>query len=211
MIYPGPLMVMPNVRAISEAGQQQIVQLAADLGLLRGEADFTEGQLMPGGMSAHVLLTVDGVEIQFFGDPNATGRCAPGDLRCQPEPGTAEAFGFFWARISYLDDWLADELGAAIDYTPERLLVVTVPPEPLEVPVQPVAWPLDQTFEEFGEPWALQASRCAVVDGDDLEGLLPALLAANQASVFIDANDDAQAVMARVLVPGEPSPCEVGG
>jgi hypothetical protein len=211
MIYPGPLMVMPNVRAISEVGQRAIVQLATDLGLLGDQTDFTDGQLMPGAMAAHVRLVVDGREVELLGDPNAVGRCQPGDLRCQPEAGTAEAFAFFWARLSYLDDWLADELGGPIDYTPERLLVVTLPPQPLEVPAQPVAWPLEPGLGDFGQPWALEGSRCGVVEGSELEALLPALLAANQASVFVDGEDEARALLARVLVPGEPSPCDGAG
>jgi hypothetical protein len=208
MIYPGPLMVMPNVRQISEEGQAAILQLARDLGLLDGPTDFTDGQPMPGAPGAHVVLIVDGQQREISGDPNTTGRCAPGDVRCQAEPGTPEAFAFFWARVSYLDDWLAPQLGGQVDYTPERLLVVTTPPAALDVPVQPVAWPLDTPIAELGEPWAMEGSRCATVEGADLEALLPVLLAGNQASVFVDDRDEARAILARVLVPGEPSPCE---
>ncbi|HVM29625.1 MAG TPA: hypothetical protein VM305_02475 [Candidatus Limnocylindrales bacterium] len=207
MIYPGPLMVLPHVRPISEEGQAAIVELAQRLGLLDASADFSEGALAPGALAAHVLFEIDGERVELVGDPQASGRCAAGDLRCQPEPGSGEAFTFLFARLSYLDDWLADELGAPVDHTPDRLLVVTQPPAPLEVPAQPSAWPLDADFDEFGDAWAMEGSRCAVVEGDELEALLPVLLAANQATVFVDGQDEARALLARVLLPGEPSPC----
>lgn len=207
MIFPGPLMIMPNARQISPQGQASIVELARQLGLLDGATDFTEGGLMPGGMTAHVLLTIDGQTVELVGDPNATGRCAPGDMRCPAEPATAEAFAFFWARLSYLDDWLGHELSGPLSYQPERLVVVTTPPSPMDVPLTPAAWPLDVPLADFGEPWAIEGSRCAVVEGEQLETLLPALLAANQATVFVDTADESRAILARVLVPGEPSPC----
>jgi hypothetical protein len=208
MIYPGPLMVMPNVREISEAGQTAIIQLARDLGLLEGQTSFTGDELAPGAMSAHVLLRLEGSEIELVGDPNAVGRCAPGDLRCQPVAGSPEAFGSFWARLSYLDDWLGAELGPNLsDYTPQRLAVVTTPPMSLEVPAQPVAWPLATPLAEFGSEWAMADSRCAIVEGAELEALLPVLLQANQATVFVDEQDEARSLLARVLVPGEEPPC----
>jgi hypothetical protein len=208
MIFPGPLLIVPNARAISEAGQATIVDLARQLGLLEGDGDFTGDQVMPGSTTGHVVMTIDGRQVELVGDPNASGRCVPGDLQCQPEPGTAEAFAFFWARLSYLDDWLGGELGGTGQYAPERLVVVTMPPaQHPEVPSQPVAWPLESDFAEFGAAWAVEGSRCAVVEGDDLETLLPVLLAANAASVFVDSTDEARSLLVRVLVPGEPDPC----
>ncbi|HWH36600.1 MAG TPA: hypothetical protein VNT28_02350 [Candidatus Limnocylindrales bacterium] len=207
MIFPGPLLIMPNVREISPEGQAAIAQLARDLGLLGGATDFTGGGLAPGGITAHVVLTIDGQSVQISGDPNATGRCAPGDLRCQPEPATPEAFAFFWARLGYLDDWLGAELSGNVDYTPDRLAVAATPPSPIDVPHNEVAWPLETPFADFGQPWTMAESRCAVVEGSDLELLLPALMAANQATLFVDGNDEPRTVIARVLVPGEPSVC----
>lgn len=209
MIYPGPLMVLPNARRISEEGQAAIETMARDLGLLDGDIDFTDGNQMPGGTTGHIVISVDGQDIELIGDPDAAGRCTPGDLRCRAEPGTAEAFAFFWARLSYLDDWLEQDLGGPIDYTPERLAVALTPPIELEVPAQPVAWPLEAPLADFGTEWVLEGSRCAVVEGDDLATLLPVMLAANQASIFVDDQDSQAAAIARVLLPGEPAPCDL--
>jgi hypothetical protein len=209
MIFPGPLMVLPNARAISEEGQAAIVELARELGLLDGGSDFTDGNQMPGSTTGHVRISVDGQEVEIFGDPNATGRCAPGDLRCQAEPGTGEAFAFFWARLSYLDDWLEQDLGGPVDYTPDRLAVVLTPPMELEVPAQPVAWPLEASLSDFGSEWVMEGSRCAVVESDELATLLPVMLAANQASIFVDGEDQVSAAMARVILPGEPGVCDL--
>lgn len=207
MIFPGPLMIVPNVREITPEGQAAIVDLARRLGLLDGQTDFTGSTAMPGSTTAHVLMVIDGSEVELIGDPSATGRCPTGDLRCQPEAATAEAFAWFWARLGYLDDWLEGEVGPTAAYAPERLLVVSTPPTDLDVPAQPVAWPLEAGLPELGEPWIIDGTRCATVEGDELEILLPVLLAANQASVFVDSADEARALLVRVLVPGEPSPC----
>ncbi|CAN5658579.1 hypothetical protein BH23CHL7_BH23CHL7_21460 [soil metagenome] len=208
MIFPGPLMIMPNVRQLSTEGQAAIVQLARDLGMLDGATDFTGDALMPGGMTAHVALTIDGQTVEIMGDPENTGRCAPGDLQCPAEPGTPEAFAFFWGRLSYLDDWLGGELSGNVEYTPERLGVVLTPPAAVDMQPTLVEWPLETNFAEFGQPWAVADSHCAVVEGDELSELLPALLQANQLTFFVDGTDDTRAVIARVLVPGEPSPCD---
>ena len=208
MIFPGPLLIMPNARQISGEGQAAIVQVANDLGLLEGATDLTGDGLMPGAPTAHVLITVDGKSVEIIGDPNAFGRCAPGDLRCVPEPQTPEAFAFFWARLGHLDDWLGDELGPTVAFVPERMAVVTREPAEQDMGANFAAWPLETPFADFGEPWVLTGSRCATVTGEGLEVLLPELAAANQLTVFVDQPGEQRALLVRPLVPGEPSPCE---
>jgi hypothetical protein len=210
-IYPGPLLIVPNARAISAVGQAALVEQAREWGLLEGAIDFSGGRLAPGAQVAHVLIVVDGTSREIIGDPTALVRCLEGEgLRCVPEPGTPGAFALFWQRLSYLDDWLGTELGAVSSYVPERLAVVTTSPEESVDPIVPTVadWSLDKPFAEFG--LALPAppgARCATVSGTDLEALLPVLHSANQLTRFVDERDELRSLIVRVLVPDEPSPC----
>jgi hypothetical protein len=207
-IFPGPLMIVPNVRAVSDAGQAQIIAAARQLGLLGQQTDFTGGQPMPGALLGHIELVVDGVRRELVGDPSALVRCE--GQRCVPDPGTPGAFALFWQQLGDLEGWLATQLGPSSAYTPVRVAVATMAPQPADLEPNRVAWPLDGTFADFGQPWAVPGSRCGSVEGEQLDRLLPALLAANQLTRFVDPSDEERSLLARVLVPGEPSPCGEG-
>lgn len=209
-IYPGPLLIVPNARAITAAGQAALVDQARELGLIDGETDFTGDRPAPGSPTAHILFIIDGRQVELVGDPTALVRCPDGDqTRCFPEPATPEAFGWYWQRIGYLDEWLATELGPIAQYTPERIAAVTTAPiEEDEQFITEVDWPLETSFGEFGVPAPVAPdARCATVSGEQLEALLPVLREANQLTRFIDGDGEQRSLLVRVLVPGEPSPC----
>lgn len=201
-IFPGPLTVMPNARAISAAGQLQLIEQARQLGLLSGQSDFTGGHLPPGSQSAHLEIVVGGVTYRLTGDP-AAGVAA--------EPGTPAAFALYWQQLTTAGEWLAGELGPVGPYMPERVAIAFVAPQP-QPNVEPnrVAWPLDVPFADVGAPWALQDSRCATFDGEELDTLLPIITRATQIDVFVDGHDSERSLLVRALVPGEPSPCGAG-
>lgn len=212
-IYPGPLLILPNARAISDEGQAALVEQARQLGLLGGQTDFTGDGLPPGAQTAHILFVVEDVQFELFGDPFALGDCP--DLtapRCLPEPGTPAAFSWYWQRLSGLEGWLAAELGPISTYEPQRVALMTrlpddeVDPSDVLTP-QPVEWPLDTPLTEFGEPVPVAPdARCGTVSGTDLETLLPILRDGNQLTRFVDGSEE-RVLSVRVLVPGEPSPC----
>lgn len=207
-IYPGPLLIQPFERKISEAGLAAIVDEARRLGLLDEATDFTGGGLPPGSQAANIRLVVDGVEKELVGDPSLSVTCH--EIPCEVDPGTPEAFAAFWGQLGYLDGWIPNELGPSTTYHPERLAVMAIQPQPDPEGLRPqvLAWPLEGTFAQFGQPFAGDPdARCATVSGDDLEILLPVLNAANQLTVFLDSEDAARSLMARVLVPGEESVC----
>lgn len=210
-IYPGPLLIMPNVRSISAAGQAALVEQARELGLLDGNTNFTTDQPAPGAPTATILFIIDGQRVELIGDPMALVRCPEGDqTRCFPDPGTPEAFGWYWQRISFLDAWLESELGPIAVYSPERLAVVTMlPTDEDEQFVNVTDWPLATPFADFGLPAPIgEEARCATVSGaTDLGALLPVLRDANQLTRFVDEQGEERALLIRVLVPGEPSPC----
>jgi hypothetical protein len=212
MIYPGPLMVLPVERWITDAGTGAILDEARRLGLLTGSGDFTGGHPMAGGRLAQLELIVDGQRYDLTGDPSLVVNCTDG--RCDAEPGTPEAFAAFWQELGNLDAWLGDELGQSSQYKPERLAILLTAAAADEPPLTPLpmTWPLDTPLDRVGVPFPGEAgARCLTVTGDDLAVLLPMLQSANQLSTFVDAAGNKRAPVVAVLVPGEDSPCPDGG
>jgi hypothetical protein len=207
-IFPGPLLVLPNARVIAPAGEQAIVDQARELGLLEGETDFTGGGLMPGCSVGHVLMTVGGTTYELTGDPARAGFCANGKL-CPVDPGTPDAFAAFFS-VMQDSSWLESNLGPSNQYHPERLAVLLIAPaaDNAGIAANRAQWPLATDFADFGQPFAGgEGLRCAVVSGEDVEALLPALLNANQMTIFVDASAAEHSLNVRALVPGEESPC----
>jgi len=207
MIFPGPLLILPNASPITDDGQKAIVDQARELGLLDGPADFTGGSVMPGGVTGNVLLTADGTTYELTGNPDKLVMC--NDKPCPVDAGTPEAFAAFWWLLQNTSPWLAANLGPSAQYRPERLAVLPVPPAAANGGIAPneVTWPLAD-FATFGVPLpGGQAMSCATVSGDDLSNLLPVLLNANQMTVFVDSVGAKQSLNVRALVPQEPSPC----
>jgi hypothetical protein len=200
MIYPGPLYVGLSSRAINAAGIDAIVAEAKADGLLGAKTDFSQG-LMPGAISAHIEMVVDGVTHQL------TGLLPTGPTPATVTPGTPEAFEAFWAKLSSLDTWLAADLGPSASYQPASIAVMLTKPTdaPSGMTPQVKPWPLSSTFAGFGT--AVGSDRCGVVTGVDLAALLPAVQAGNALTRFTDSTGAISSVNVRVLVPGETGPC----
>ena len=205
-IYPGPLLIVPFARAISEAGQLALLEEAQRLGLLDEVTDFTGGSL-PGMAIGHIQITIDGETREIVGDPARLVRCD--GARCDAEPGTPEAFAAFWQELQNLEALMPAELGPVAPYEPERVAVLTVAPEPQpDIQPQVAAWPLGVALTDFGQPYSGDPQmRCGVVEGDDLDELLPSLLEGNQLTISVDEEENVRSIIVRVMVPGEPSPC----
>ncbi|MDQ3643179.1 MAG: hypothetical protein M3450_17365 [Actinomycetota bacterium] len=207
-IYPGPLLIVPFARSISEAGIADIIEEARRLGLLGDVTDFTGGSAMPGSRLGQLMLVVDSVTYDLIGNPDLVVRCD--GARCDAEVGSPEAFAAFWQELSYLDGWLGGELGASDQYQPERIAVLlTAPARPEPGLEQQLArWPLDESFHEIGVAFpGLADARCTKLSGDDLDAVLPVLIGANQLTVFHDTVDTTKSALAVVVVPGADSPC----
>jgi len=200
MIFPGPIYVGLSERPISSAGIDAIVAEAQADGLLGATTDFSQG-LMPGGVTAHVTIVVDGTTHDLTGLlPGAT---APATVK----PGTADAFEAFWTKLSTIDEWLAADLGSSTPYTPTSVAVMLTAPTdaPAGMTPQIKPWPLSSTFATFGT--AMGSSRCGVVSGPDLATLLPVVQDSNALTRFTDSTGATTSIEVRVIVPGEPGPC----
>jgi hypothetical protein len=207
-IFPGPLVIVPNARSISEDAIAAIIDEARALGLLGEMTDFTGGGPMPGSRLGQLRIVVDGQAHDLVGNPDALVRCDGG--RCAADPGTPAAFAAFWQELSNLEQWLGTELGLPVAYQPERVAILfntPVRPEP-GLQQQLVTWPIEGTFHDVGVEFPGEVgARCVTLSGGDLDAAFPVLRAANQLTVFIDPVDTMRSVVVAVLVPGQDSPC----
>lgn len=202
-IYPGPLWIGPSVRTITAKGIDAIVAEAGKQGLLGTKTDFVETP-KAGAVMGHIQLVVDGKTYELTGDPAA----AVSDSA--PAPGTAAAFASFWQKVTSLAMWLPDELGQSSSYEPDRLAVLALPPTQETNGITPseVPWPLATPFSAFGTAMGNSTYRCAVVSGADLGKLEPVIKQSNQLTRFVDSLGARDSVQVRVMVPGEPNPCQ---
>jgi hypothetical protein len=206
-MYPGP--ALPNLRGrpITDAGRAKILAEAQRLGLLGGQTDFTADGGVPGGITGHVELTVDGQRVTLTGSPEAHIECVT--TPCEPPPGTPAAFGAFWSSLQD-PAWLGDAVGPEASYTADRFaLLVGPPPAPeASVPAQILDWPLDVPVGRFGAAVANGTRRCGTATGDDAARLQPLLMQATQATQWVqDPTTSATlGIVARPFVPGE-DPC----
>jgi hypothetical protein len=203
MIYPGPVYAGLSARPISKNGTDTIVAEARADGLLTGKSDFTETPL-PGSITVHIQMTVDGTTYDLTGPSTSRPAVQP-----VASPGTAAAFEAFWNRLSTIDTWLASDLGPSTPYLPATVAVMLTPPADAQLGFTPadVTWPLAGTFDEFGTAMSVTPYRCGLVSGADLATLLPVIQKANQLTRFVDSGGAKVSLQARVLLPGEPSPC----
>jgi hypothetical protein len=202
-IYPGPIYVSLSARPISARGIDAIVAEARKDGLLGPTSGLGAG-LMPGSISAHILLVVDGVTHDL------TGVLPTGPLPASTvAPGTAAAFASFWSRLEMLDAWLSTELGPSSPYAPTSIAAMLTPPAEANGSIAPTdrPWPLASTFTTFGKPFGGSVNRCGTVTGTDLATLLPVVQASNQLTRFVDSTGAKASLQARALVPGESGPC----
>jgi hypothetical protein len=201
-IFPGPLVPPLTGRRISGRGFAAIVTAARDLGLLTGEADFTGGA-RPDQELGRIRLAVGDRVFEIVGDPGRVMQCIT--TPCDPAPGSPEAFGTFWQRISDLS-WLGSELGPEAPYQPQAYAILVGPaPDPQGLPQAPADWPLDAPLATLGDPVGDGVHRCATFRGEDATALRPALEAANQLTAWTqDPSTSATFGLAvRPLLPGE--------
>jgi len=206
MIYPGPIYVGLSEQTITPGGIDEIVAEARADGLLGAKSDFNDTP-MPGSITAHIRLIVDGVTHDLSGP-------LPIDAtQTSASPGTTGAFTAFWNRIANLNGWLGSELGESAPYTPTSVAVMLTPPADASGGIAPnqKPWPLSGTLGTFGSPMGVAGYRCGVVAGTDLATLLPVVQASNALTQFVDSNGAKMSLQVRVLLPGESGPCAQAG
>jgi hypothetical protein len=203
MVYPGTIYNSVSRRSISDAGIAAIAAAADKAGLLGKTTTF--GTVPPGGATCHVTMIVAGVTHEL------SGACAADDPLATASPGTAQAFGDFVSKMQTLPLWLTADLGESKSWDPGSIVVLASPPTAVDAgsPITPgqAKWPLAVAFSRFGSAAGSTDIRCAVVSGGDMAALLPAILDGNALTRYSDSEGVAKSLVARPLLPGEPSPC----
>jgi hypothetical protein len=199
-IYPGPLVLPYIAREVTDAGREQIVAWADELGLLSGKTDFTGESGLMGGITGTIELTVDGQLVSLTGLPDAQS--------LDPRPGSPEAFGELWRRVASLPEALPGEVGAEEPYVPGAYALLVGPPPQAGGESTIADWPLETPLATFGGPVQAGTYRCGLVEGADAATLRPALEAANQLTMWTQDPElsAAYGLTVRPVLAGE-NPC----
>ncbi|MEX2274405.1 MAG: hypothetical protein WEA10_02415 [Actinomycetota bacterium] len=194
-IYPPPAMPAMLQRHVDEVGIQAILRAARDAGLF---ADRTyDDQLVSDATTTVFTVNADGrrfttsVYAHGFGDTSGQDRAARADLVA------------FDTALGTLPGWLPEgSLGPEQQYQPDALRLFVGPAQPDDqVPQNPVAWPLSGPLQRFGT--ATDAGmRCGVVEGADLQTVLPDLAASTLLTPWESLGRRFQ-VIPRPLLPDE--------
>lgn len=185
-IYPGPLLPNLQVRTISEAGVQQLLERAAEHGLLTPR-EYTNPTNIADAPDTVVTLQVNGETIEHRA--YALGLSDESDeLRAELAAFVAEATG----------EWLYGdnpELGPEMPYVSDTYLIRATPVNDLtgyEIEPTVTDWPADLA------PLA-DAGECATYPADSLRAMFEQ---ANQLTFFTD--DDVQyQLTVKPLLPGD--------
>ena len=206
-IYPGPFMPNLQERTLSESGMGRLIELARDKDLLKdahydfpGIADATDTVLE---------IDLDGeryrVSAYALTEAGLEGEIAPAiEIPLADVERRAALREFIDALLTipetdYVDQPHAYEFEALRLYVKPAGIV-----ENSEFPGEqpPIAWPLDDLATAGTAIDNPSVDRCLVLEGDDLETVLPLLQGANQLSVF-ESEGVLYSLIPQPLYPGE--------
>jgi hypothetical protein len=204
-IYPQPALPPLLVQHLNEDAVQRILQLAKDAGLLGKDATYSVFGVAD---APTTVFTVDA-----DGGRHVVQAYALGFDGGHLPPGHAEArkaLVKFEHQMTDLDTTLpagSFDQPRPWDPTGLRLFVTKGDPSTAGPTQQPIAWPLDQPLDTFGDPFGTKGqpgsdTRCGTVQGADLETLLPAVQHATQISPWTDAGST-YGIAFRPLLPEE--------
>ena len=216
-IFPGPALPSVQVRQLTEAGVQTVLNAVAASGQFARSADWRGAQNFVADAPDTVFtLNADGrtVTVTIYG----LGTLVPGEE--PPNFSTAEkpvhhALGQLVERLGTLDTWLPLTAWATQQtwqpYVPDalRLLVRNAdadPPDESGIANLELPWPTAVDPATFGEATEFGDFRCGVVTGDDADAWFESLSDANQLTRFV-AGDHRYQVTVRPLLPDEPPEC----
>jgi len=215
--YPGPALPAVNVRRLTEAGIQAVLEEVLKTGVFASSAEYRGAQnVVMDAPDTVFTLHADGREVTIlvYGlgtlptDTSQTGISAE-------ELATHAALLHLSERLTNLDAWLPPSAWADPGWTPFkpaalRLLVRNAdadPPDSSGIPNPLVAWPTGDDPATFGaEVGTLPGSRCGVVSGPDASAWFLALSNANQLTRFTHGGHRYEANV-RFMLPDEELTC----
>jgi hypothetical protein len=206
-IYPGPAMPNLQVTRLTEPAIQAILAEAEAAGLFGADASY-DYPCVTDLPTTTFTVNADGAThsisayaLGFADGGMSTGQCEGVDIAAR------EKLYDFSTKLGDVRSWLpAGSFSDEEPFTPSALRVYVtryrgaVEPE-LEQPE--VAWPLGTALRRFGEPDPnLQEYRCGVVEGQDLDALLPEAQAANELTPW-SSDGATYGLVFRPLLPDE--------
>ena len=201
-IYPGPALPNLQVTQLSEDALQAILRAADDAGLLDGNASYDYPCVTDLPTTTFTVVAegrTNVVTAYALGLDDGAGACEGVDSDARA------ALAAFQSRFGDLRNLVPEgSIGAEEPYVPTEMRVFVLPyrGEP-ELPQQPVEWPVTGPLDSFGAPTDVpEGSRCGVVSGEDLTGLLAAATSANQLTPWTSDGTE-HALILRPLLPDE--------
>ncbi len=181
-IYPAPALPNLQMQRVSEAGVQRILEAAREAGLFGVDRQIDFPGIMDAPWTTFTLVA--------DGATHVTRVYAMGASEAVPGSSSGadvarRALAELRAKVTALDAWLAaDLLGAQSSYPITRLRVYVDVYQPQGGAQEPspgyLEWSGTQPLDALGTAVAgLPATRCAVLEGDALAAVLPALRQAN--------------------------------
>jgi hypothetical protein len=215
-IFPGPALPAVNVRRLSEAGIQAVLNEVARTGQFGASVAYRGAQnCVADAPDTIFTLHADGRQVQVtvyaLGILDPSGSC-PGVSAA--EIAAHRTLQLLSERLSNLDAWLPANAWAEPSWRPYqpsalRLLVRNAdadPPDGSGIPNPLLDWPDPSDPAAFGPPSPLSDQRCGVVSGQRAQDWYAALSGANQLTRFTKDGHRYQ-VTVRFMLPDEPLSC----
>lgn len=212
MIYPGPALPNLQMGTLTDEGIQKILEAAAEAGLLDGDKHYTMDGIADAGTTVFTVTangvthTVSAYALDITSLPGIPAEDAEDAEDVEARQKLIE----FQQKMVDYTSWLpATAIAEAqAEFPIERLQIVTRPAglnTPSDESVKPgeQEWPLEIPLAEIGEPFPfMEQARCAVIEGADLDTLMPALRDANQITRWTSDGEE-YSLLIRPLLPDE--------
>lgn len=216
-LYPGPALPAVNVRRVTEAGIQAILDDVLRTGVFSSSAEYRGAQNVVADAPDTVFtLVANGrqVTVLVYGLGTLPEGTTHTGISAE-ELATHAALLHLSERLMNLDAWLPANAWADPTWTPFqpdalRLLVRNAdadPPDGSGIANQLVDWPTSDDPATFGAPaGALLDAQCGVVSGPDAAVWYQALSTANQLTRFTHGGHRYE-VSVRFILPDEAPTC----
>lgn len=215
-IFPGPALPAVNVRRLSEAGIQAVLNEVVRSGALGASVEYRGAQNFVADANDTIFtLHADGREVEVV--VYALGALDPAGQNAGISAAEIAAHGTLSRlsdRLMNLEAWLPASGWAETGWRPFqpealRLLVRNAdadPPDGSGIGNQLLDWPDNSDPATFGDPTSAGELRCGVVSGQEATDWYQALTGANQLTRFVK-DDHRYQVMVRFMLPDEPLEC----
>jgi hypothetical protein len=198
-IYPGPSLPNLQVTHITQAGIDQVLAWAEEAGLHGPDRQLGE-PMMDVGNTVFTVVSPDGTHQTSVTDTSTSGA----------EVGAVVQFQNVMLDLrTYLPN---DVVGEDEPYAFDRLRLISFAADPTTIDPQlsrTVEWPLAQPISALGGSLSEPANyRCALIEGEDVQALMPLFQNANELTVW-QSEDTLYQFYLHPLLPDEEA-CPVG-